>query len=170
MAINTKFSEKLSNICLEVYEHLGGGNFDEKDYQKALGYELKNNKIEYLREIHLELYYKTMPLKLGAPDFFLNKNKPQTFLEIKLGSGLDDSNRHQLKMYLQSVRYNKNEVVQKVDNGYLINFLKVEPLLNLNPERKAKGKLLYKIELEHFKLTKGIFKKTHFIQKGPIDT
>ena len=74
-----------------MYEHLGGGNFDEKDYQKALGFEFKLNKIEYLREAHLELYYKEMPLKLGAPDFFLNK------------SGLDDSNRHLLNLNLAVV-------------------------------------------------------------------
>ena len=50
------FINKLAELSLEVYEHLGGGNFDEKDYQKALGYEFKQHKIEYLREAHLELY------------------------------------------------------------------------------------------------------------------
>ncbi len=170
MAINTKFSERLANICLDIFEHLGGGNFDEKDYQKALGYELNINNIEYLREIHLELFYKTMPLKLGAPDFFLNKINPQTIIELKLGSGLDDSNRHQLKMYLHSIKFNKNDVIKKVDNGYLINFLKVEPLLDLVSDRKVKGKTIYKIELEHFKFTRGKFRRTLIIQKGPIQT
>ena len=30
----------LEKICLEIYDELGGLNFDEKDFQVALGYEL----------------------------------------------------------------------------------------------------------------------------------
>ena len=111
-----------------------------------------------------------MPLKLGAPDFFLNKNKPQSIIELKLGNGLDDSSRHQLKMYLQSINKNKNEVMKKVDNGYLINFLKVEPLLHLDLERKVKGKIIHKIEMEHYKLHRGNFIRTLLIKKGSIET
>ena len=66
------FVKTLGNISLEVYNQLGGLNFDEKDFQIALGYELSKKKIDYLRETHIELFYKNVPIKLGAPDFFLN--------------------------------------------------------------------------------------------------
>ena len=62
--------EIIGNLCLEVYSHLGGLNFDEKDFQLALGHELTKKGIEYLRETHIELYYKDIPIKLGAPDFY----------------------------------------------------------------------------------------------------
>ena len=47
--------EIFGNLCLEVYSHLGGLNFDEKDFQLALGHELTKKGIEYLRETHIEL-------------------------------------------------------------------------------------------------------------------
>ena len=53
---------------------MGGLNFDEKDFQLALGYELDKSKIDYMREISLEIFYKDIPVKLGSPDFFLNKS------------------------------------------------------------------------------------------------
>ena len=39
----------LGELCLDVYSHLGGLNFDEKDFQIALGYEFSKIAIEYLR-------------------------------------------------------------------------------------------------------------------------
>ena len=57
MSKKDKKLKLLGDLCLEVYRHLGGLNFDEKDFQLALGHELTVKKIEYLREIHIELYY-----------------------------------------------------------------------------------------------------------------
>ena len=93
-------------MCLEVYDHLGGLNFDEKDFQLALGHELTKKGIEYLRETHIELYYKDIPIKLGAPDFYLSKDSQPTIIEIKLGASISNSNRQQLKMYLVSIKRN----------------------------------------------------------------
>ena len=43
---------------------MGGLNFDEKDFQLAFGYELSKSKIDYMREISLEVFYKdTMKIK-----------------------------------------------------------------------------------------------------------
>ena len=69
------FINKLAELSLEVYEHLGGVILMKKIIK--LGFEFKLNKIEYLRA-HLELYYKEIPLKLGAPDF-LNKISLSTY-------------------------------------------------------------------------------------------
>ena len=165
------FINQLGKLCLEVYTNLGGGNFDEKDYQKALGYEFSLNKIEYLRETHIELYYKDIPLKLGAPDFFLSKLKPPSIIELKLGSGLDDTNRHQLNMYLTSIKKSSNSVLEKVQDGYLVNFLKNEPLLYLDRERKVKGKVINKVDIEHYKLNKkNEFDRIDSISFGEIET
>ena len=147
------FVKTLGNISLEVYNQLGGLNFDEKDFQIALGYELSKKKIDYLRETHIELYYKDMPIKLGAPDFYLNNINPPTIIEIKLGSNLNNSNRQQLKMYMVSIKRNPKSILKKIKNGILINFLKEDPT-TYEPNETNRRKELYKVEIEHFSLDK----------------
>ena len=141
----------LGDICLEIYDHLGGLNFDERDFQIALGYELTKKGIEYLRETHIELYYKDVPIKLGAPDFYLNKVSPPTIIEIKLGANITNSNRQQLKMYLLSIKRNPKSVIKNVKVGILINFLKEDPYTYKSEVIKNK-KDFYKVEIEKFQL------------------
>ena len=143
----------LGDLCLEVYSHLGGLNFDEKDFQIALGHELTNKGIEYLRETHIELYYKDIPIKLGAPDFYLNREVPPTIIEIKLGASISNTNRQQLKMYLVSIKRNPKSILKNVKNGILINFLKEDPT-TYESEVTQKRKELFKIEIEKFTLNK----------------
>ena len=143
----------LGDLCLEVYSQLGGLNFDEKDFQVALGYEFSKKGIEYLRETHIELYYKDIPIKLGAPDFYLNKEVPPTIIEIKLGASISNSNRQQLKMYLISIKRNPKSILKNVKNGILINFLKEDPS-TYESEVIQKRKKLYKVEIEKFTLNK----------------
>ena len=150
----TKLIKTLEKACLDIYDELGGLNFDEKDFQIALGYELSSLGIEYLRETHIELYYKDIPIKLGAPDFYLNKEKPVTIIEIKLGSSLDNSNRQQLKMYLLSIKRNPKSVLKNVKNGVLINFLKNNPQTFVYEDAPSKKKQQYKVEIEQFTLDK----------------
>jgi len=153
MAKKNKLIEVLGNLSLDIYDQMGGLNFDEKDFQIAIGYELTSKGIEYLRETHIELYYKDIPIKLGAPDFYLNNEKPPTIIEIKLSSSLVNAHRQQLKMYLLSIKRNPKSVLKKVENGILINFLKDNPATHEEVE-STKGKDLYKVEIEMFTLDK----------------
>ena len=57
----------------------------------------------------------------------LSNEKPQTIIEIKLGSSLANANRQQLKMYLLSIKRNPKSVLKNVKNGILLNFLKDNP-------------------------------------------
>ena len=116
--------KKIIQISKEVYFHMGGLNFDEKDFQLAFGYELDKSKIDYMREISLEVFYKDIPVKLGSPDFFLNKSKPPLILELKLSSSIQNSHRQQIKMYLVSVKRKPKSVVAKIKHGVIINLLK----------------------------------------------
>lgn len=151
MVNKDKKLKNLGDLCLEVYRHLGGLNFDERDFQVALGYELSKNGIEYLRETHIELFYKDVPIKLGAPDFYLSKYTPPTIIEIKLGSSISNSNRQQLKMYLVSIKKNPKGVIKNVKNGILINFLKEDPS-TFESDVVLKRKKNYKVEIEKFTL------------------
>ena len=119
-----KLVEVLGNLSLDIYDQMGGLNFSEKDFQIAIGYELTLKGIEYLRETHMELYYKDIPIKLGAPDFYLNNEKPPTIIEVKIHSSIVNAHRQQLKLYLLSIKRNQKSVLKKVKNGILINFLK----------------------------------------------
>jgi len=149
----SKLLKTLGTSSLAVYSELGGQNFTEKEFQIALGYELNQQGIEYLRETHIELFYKNIPIKLGAPDFFLNKEKSPAIIEIKLGASLNNSNRQQLKMYLLSIKKNPRSVLKKVKRGILINFLKDNPL-TFEKEELNKDKEVYLIEIEIFTLDK----------------
>ena len=151
MARKNKLIDLLGKASLEIYDEMGGLNFDEKDFQIALGYELSSKGVEYLRETHMELFYKEVPIKLGAPDFFLNKEKPPTIIEIKLSSSLTTTNRQQLKMYLLSIKKNPRSVLKTVKNGVLINFLRENPLTYEKEEVVRKNKI-YKVEIELFTL------------------
>lgn len=149
----SKLLKTLGKISLDVFEEMGGLNFDEKDFQIALGHEFDLKKIEYLRETHIELYYKNIPIKLGAPDFLLSNEKPQTIIEIKLGSSLANANRQQLKMYLLSIKRNPKSVLKNVKNGILLNFLKDNPE-TFEPLESTRKKSIFKVEIEHFTLDK----------------
>ena len=153
MAKKNKLMKVLGNLSLDIYDQMGGLSFDQKDFQIAIGYELTSKGIEYLRETHIELYYKDIAIKLGAPDFYLTNEKPPTIIEIKLGSSLVNANRQQLKMYLLSIKRNPKSVLKKVKNGILINFLKDNPTTHEEEESKRK-KDLHKVEIEMFTLDK----------------
>ena len=153
MTKKNKLMEVLGKLSLEIYDHIGGLNLKEESFHVAIGHELTLKNIEYLRETHIELYYKDIPIKLGAPDFYLNSEKPPTIIEIKLGSSLVNANRQQLKMYLLSIKRNPKSVLKKVKNGILINFLKDNPTTHEEEESKRK-KELYKVEIEMFTLDK----------------
>ena len=130
---------------------MGGLNFDEKDFQLAFGYELDKSKIDYMREISLEVFYKDIPVKLGTPDFFLNKSKPPLILELKLSSSIHNGHRQQLKMYLVSVKRKPKSVIAKATHGMIINFLKEDPQVVKQLEKKIKKNHL---EIEFYEINR----------------
>ena len=75
---HTKFLETIKKLSLEVYSNLGDG-FSEDIYQKALAIELRTNKIDYLRETVIELFYKDQMVGLGEIDFFFPATEKQIF-------------------------------------------------------------------------------------------
>ena len=45
MARKNKLIDLLGKVSLEIYDEMGGLNFDEKDFQIALGYELSSKGV-----------------------------------------------------------------------------------------------------------------------------
>ena len=125
-------SKDIFRWVTNVYNELGSG-FNESVLQSALAIEFRENKIKYLREPHIEIYYKEQVLGLDRPDFVLlppvKKNwelNDPIIVETKVSMKLSNENRQQLKSYLKSFPRNKNSTLQKTAAGILVNFLKTE--------------------------------------------
>ena len=127
---HTKFLETIKKLSLEVYSNLGDG-FSEDIYQKALAIELRTNKIDYLRETVIELFYKDQMVGLGEIDFFFPPQKNKFFtlevpiiIETKYSTNLEDNHRAQLRQYLHSAKLNKTAVFKDLQYGALLNWQK----------------------------------------------
>jgi len=57
-----KFIEKVSDISKKVFNQLSGMN--EQYIQTAMGIEFRKNKIKFMREAGLELFYDNHPIGL----------------------------------------------------------------------------------------------------------
>ena len=125
-----KFLSAIENLAQEVYANLGDG-FSEDIYQKALAIELRANKVDYLRETVIELFYKDQMVGIGEIDFFfpIQKNKFFTLeepiiIETKYSTKLEDNHRAQLRQYLHSAKLNKTSVFKNLQYGILLNWQK----------------------------------------------
>ena len=125
-----KFLSTIENLAQEVYENLGDG-FSEAIYQRALAVEFRANKIDYLRETVIELFYKDQMVGTGEIDFFfpIQKNKFFTLetpiiIETKYSTKLEDNHRAQLRQYLHSAKLNKTAVFKNLQFGALLNWQK----------------------------------------------
>jgi len=136
-----KFISKIKSISNAVYDELGAG-FEERTIQTAIGIEFKNNNIEFLREVSIEVFYKNHPLGIFELDFLIypcmDLKKP-IIIEIKVSQKIGNENRGQLKNYLRSSPLNNHKILKQVDKGILINFKKIEAYedgINVTPDDK----------------------------------
>ena len=146
-----KFIKKISDISKKVYNQLSGMN--EQYIQTAMGIEFRKNKIKFMREAGLELFYDTHPIGLHELDFLimpcLDIKNPMN-LEVKVSAGLTEEHRQQLKNYLRSASKNENIIINKVTEGLLVNFKKNETFLQ-SPRKKKENPDL---EIELWNLNK----------------
>lgn len=146
-----KFIKKISDISKKVYNQLSGMN--EQYIQTAMGIEFRKNKIKFMREAGLELFYDTHPIGLHELDFLIMPCldiKNPMILEVKVGAGLTEEHRQQLKNYLRSASKNENIIINKVTEGLLVNFKKNETFLQ-SPRKKKENPDL---EIELWNLNK----------------
>ena len=153
-----KLVEKISH---KVYRQLSG--MEEKHFQIALGIEFRKNKIDFMREAGVELFYETNPIGLHELDFLitpcLDLNIP-LIIETKVGSNITEDSRQQLRNYLRSATLNKNAIIKKINTGLLINFKKSETFIDSNRKKKE----LLDVEIEVWKLEKSKFTQ-HYSNK-----
>ena len=119
---------ELRRLAEEVYSNLGAG-FPEEIYQKALQIEMRNAGIRFQREVHIEIFYKGVPLGFDRPDFIirpfsnpkLNLSVP-VIVELKTVKSLNDKHRTQVKTYLRSIPHASDEELRDCKHAILINF------------------------------------------------
>ena len=156
------FLKLIEKISHKVYRQLSG--MDEKHFQIALGIEFRKNKIDFMREAGVELFYETNPIGLHELDFLitpcLDLNIP-LIIETKVGSNITEDSRQQLRNYLRSATLNKNAIIKKINTGLLINFKKSETFIDSNRKKKE----LLDVEIEVWKLEKNKFTQRYSNKK-----
>ena len=117
-----KFSILVIKIVKSIHKELGPG-FTETVYQGALAIELRKSKINYLKEMSFEIFYKNQVAGTGRLDFFINDSKlPNVIIETKSVDKISDSARSQITSYLFSAPKNNDKGLQNTVFGILINW------------------------------------------------
>lgn len=106
-----EITEKILGAAFEVHKFLGNG-FQEVIYQRALAYEMHQAKLDFIREIEQDIYYKNLKEPIGTrrADFIV---EGKILVELKAIIQLEDVHLAQALNYLKAYR---------MEVGLLINF------------------------------------------------
>ena len=162
-----KFIKQVEKLSYKIYQQLSG--MGEKHFQIALGIEFRKNKIDFMREAGVELFYENNPIGLHELDFLITPCldlKVPLIIETKVGSSINEDSRQQLRNYLRSARLNKNAIVKEIDTGLLINFRKSESFVESNLKKKE----VLDIELEVWTLKKNKYSQEFSNKKDTEET
>lgn len=151
------FLNKINKIMNKVFDQLSGMN--EQYIQTAIGVELRRNKIKFMREAGLELFYDKHPIGLHELDFLITPCldvKNPLILEIKVATALNEEHRQQLKNYLRSASKNET-IISKASDGILINFKKSESFVVSAKKKKE----IPNVQIEAWNLNKNKMTQTY---------
>ena len=98
-----------------------------------------------MREAGLELFYDNHPIGLHELDFLIPPCmdlKEAIIIETKVGSGIGEEHRQQLRNYLRSAAKNDNAIIKKIKTGLVLNFKKNEVFTGKYSSKKKKPKIL----------------------------
>lgn len=158
-------SDHILSLAQDVYEELGSG-FKEDTLQQALAIAFRESNIKYLRETHLEIFFRKESLGLFRLDFLLPAQKHKKWqlkeaiiIETKSASKLNNDAHLQLKNYLISLPKNSSEELKNIKEGILLNWRN-----NQDPseETSTQG-----TQIELWSLKKNKFKLIH--SNNPIE-
>lgn len=147
--------EDIFTIATSIHEELGGG-FNEVVNQNAFAIELREKKIDYLKEVNIEIFYKNHSIGTDRPDFIIlppGKKKWELsnpiVLETKVAPKFTDDHRQQLKSYLKSFPQNIHTTLKRITDGILLRFQKSESYKDVSGPISDNP-----IELEYWKYSK----------------
>lgn len=102
-------THKIIGCAMQVHNTLGNG-FQEVIYQKALAIEFVFQRLEFAREMEMDLFYREEYIGSRRVDFFV---EDRVMVEIKAVEKLEDVHKAQAINYCEA--YN-------IAHGLLINF------------------------------------------------
>lgn len=102
-------THKIIGCAMQVHRTLGNG-FQEVIYQRALAIEFAFQRVDFAREMEMDLFYREQHIGTRRVDFFV-ENK--VMVEIKAIEKLEDIHKAQAINYCEA--YN-------IADGLLINF------------------------------------------------
>lgn len=93
-----ELSYKIVGILFDIHNQIGGGH-KEKYVQKAIEIALKENKLEYQKELHCPLRYNGQEIGKYYLDFFI---EGKVILEVKVGERFKKEYIDQVLAYLKT--------------------------------------------------------------------
>jgi GxxExxY protein len=128
----SEFFKLMAGLCNEVYSALGEG-FTEEMYQRALQIEMRKAGVRFQREVHIEIFYKGVPLGFDRPDFIVRpftagglRLSVPVIIELKTTKKLSEKNKTQAKTYLRSIPHSSDGELKDCKHCLLINFPDME--------------------------------------------
>ena len=121
-------AKQIEMLGVEIFNELGSG-FKEDTFQKAMAICFRQKKIKYLKETNLEIFFKDESLGVFRLDFLLPAQKTKVWelkepiiIETKVGAGIKNDARLQLKNYLASLPNNSSDTLNRIRDGIIINW------------------------------------------------
>jgi GxxExxY protein len=107
--LHEELTRRIIGCAMEVHRALGNG-FQEVIYQRALSIEFELNKLKFVREQEMLIYYREQSIGSRRVDFFVEGS---IMVEIKAMTKLEDVHLAQALNYLECY---------KIQIGMLLNF------------------------------------------------
>lgn len=104
-----KITEKVIGAAMQVHRLMGNG-FQEVIYQRALAFELEEQKVGFVREIEMPIFYKEKEIGSRRVDFLV---KEMVLVELKALAEITPVHHAQIINYLNAYQ---------LEIGLLINF------------------------------------------------
>ncbi len=124
-----ELTRKIIGCAMKVHSTLGSG-FQEVIYQRALAIEMVDQKVGFVREMEMAIFYKGIDIGTRRVDFFV---EDVIMVELKAVSQLEDQHLNQAINYLEAY---------KLPVGLLINFgsksLEFKRVYNVKYKRDSK--------------------------------
>lgn len=109
MYLHSDITEKIIKCAINVHNKLGCG-FQEIIYQRAMAIEMEKERLEFMSECEMDIYYDGEVIGTRRADFFV---EDKVMVELKAIAEIEEINKQQIINYLE---------IYKIDIGLLINF------------------------------------------------
>src|SRR3989338_5982140 len=128
--VEGELSYRVTGICFSIHNELGRF-LTEKQYCDALAVRLKEQKISFTREPDLDTKFHDEVLKIGRPDFVIEKT---IILDVKAKKFITKADYNQMMKYLTLLKKELGLIV-----NFRASFLKPKRILNPNLHSEHSG-------------------------------